>query len=576
MPENVFERRRRCSLIFIWGITFILISISILTPITWGEYHESLNNPNQNQKNPSYSESSTRAITLEWPMFGKDNLHSNSANPVSKGIYQPAEKWDHWDDYISGNGIDSWGTTIGNFTANINGNYDRNVEHIVYAENGFINIADGGSGELIWRLNVDLIDSITDSDVVFTTPTLGFVNNNQYLDIVFGTNDGILYMYEPESNYDNVTGYSWSTNNVNLDKVWEFTTNENITQSSPVLGKIDTDNFPDIAVGAGDKLFTVSGTSGTELWNRTLAGNVISSPIIYKDGIKNRVMVTSFRQSNLNFSASFFDAETGNTLDIRYFDLGLSANTLNLLPSPAAAELDGKSSNDKELIVAIPFQGIIGNGRVNVYYTNRSLIWSSGSTITGQIDATPAVGDLDGDSIPEIVVLSWAIGTLGPISHLYAFHGNNGSLMWHIVKDTISVPPYTFERTVSPPILADLNGDDKRDVLFATSPSFFAVDGLNGTSLWEYSFTQTGRQLWSAPAAADIDNDNFLDVVFEGAAISHVIIDLTMTASDFYLSSENINENQQVTIYAIVHNLGSAPAENVKVSFGYSRSRQYY
>ncbi len=555
---------------FTWIIIFLICFMFLISPITWGtEIEPSISSSIDSEDAQSQGRSSTRAITLDWAMFGKDKSHSNLAGTVPRGIFEPSQKWDHWQTYINGNSIDSWGMTIGNFSNNIVGEYDRDVEHVVYAEDGYINVVDGENGTDIWRLNVDQIDATPDNDLVFTTPTLGFLDNNNELDIIFGSTDGILYMYEPVINYNAATGYSWSPNNVNDENVWEFNTSENFTFSSPVLDKLDSDSFLDVVVGAGDKLFAVAGDDGSHLWNKTLQGNIISSPVVYEDGTRKRVLATSFQQSNWNFSASFFEGDTGNSLDVLYFDLGLTTKTVNQLSSPAVAELDQVVDN-KELIICTPFEGLLGNGKVYVYFTNRTLFWSTAdNAIIGQIDATPAVGDLDGDGISEIVVVSWSQGTLGPVTHVYTFHGNNGSQMWHVVKDTIGVPqpPYTNERAVASPIIADLNDDDKLDVLFATSPNLFAVDGKNGTDLWQFPLTGTGRQLWSSPAASDIDNDGFLDVVLDGAAISHVIIDLTLSPADLYLSSENITENKKVNIHAIVHNTGSAAAEDVKASF---------
>jgi subtilase family serine protease len=443
------------------------------------------------------------------------------------------------------------------------------VKYIVFADDGFINILDGGTGELAWQLNVDLIDGILDNDLVYTTPTLGYFDANNDLDLLFGTTDGNLYLFQPESNYDLTEGYSWSSDNVNSDKIWSLATNENFTRSSPVLGKLNLDNYEDIVVGTGDKIFAVSGNTGKTLWEQTLPGRHISSPIIYKDGANYNSLVTTLNQTNLNYSASFFDAESeaGNRLDVLYYDIS-SLPIPNLIPSPAAANLDGKTNNDNELIICTPFEGFLGNGRVYVYFTNRSLFWSTPPNfITGQIEATPAIADLDGDGNPEIVVISWKPGTLGPVTHIYCFFGNNGTLAWHVVKDTIGLPPfYTNERAISSPIIADVNTDETLDVIFTTSPNLYVLNGLNGTDIWDNSFFGTGRELWCTPAAGDIDNDGFLDIVLEGAAVSHVIIDLTMTENDLSLSSENITENQLVTIKSIIHNKGTATAESVKIS----------
>ena len=556
----------------------ILFSMLLLTPVICLNIFEVSLGINSQDDSIFPNEYITRAIGQTWPMFGKDKNHSHMAEPVTKGIYVPTRKWDHWFSSISGNRIDSWATTIGNFTPNIVGAYDRNVKHVVYGENGYIYLSDGGTGEVAWRLNADQSDgNDNDNDTIRTAPTLGYFNDNSLLDIIIGTTDGNLYMYEPEIIYDKDNGYSYSTNNVYSEKVWEVKIGENFTQSSPVIGNLDGDTFPDILVSSGDNLSAISGITGTPLWNRTLPGNLVSSPVIYKDGQKKRVLVNTFRQMDLNYSAWFFDGETGTVLDWIYFDLGITLLNVYLLTSPAVGFLDGVSDTNSDLIICTPSEFMITgitNGRVYVYNQNRTLKWSTAqpriTNITGQIDATPAVGDLDGDGIPEIVIVSYfGLDSIGHITHVYAFHGNNGSLLWEITKDTIGAPQplFTNERAISSPVLADVNTDGYLDVMFATSPDLYAVSGTNGSTLWDISLPGTGRQLWSTPAAGDIDNDGFLDVVLEGAAISHVIIDLTLSPSDFYLSEENIIENQPVTIHTIVHNNGSATANNVKLSF---------
>jgi hypothetical protein len=504
-------------------------------------------------------------------MFGRDQSHTHRAIALPKGIYTPSLKWDKWSQ-ISGNGIDSRATTIGNFTNNINWQPDtqRNVNHVVYADDGFVYIIDGGSGAVVWRLEVDLIDGVLDNDLILTTPTLGYFNSNSNLDIVIGTTDGKLYLFEPSSSYDSTNGYEWSSDNVNQDRIWSMNSRENFTRASSVLGSLDSDSYLDIVIGTGNKVLAVSGNQGDELWRQTLPGSFISTPVLYKDGSDLNTVVTTLNQTNLNYSASFFDAKssTGNRLDVLYYDLS-TLPLPNQIPSPASAELDGNTNNDKELIVCTPFEGLTGNGRIYTYYTNRTLFWSTpANSITGQIEASPAVADLNNDGIAEIIVISWRLGTLGPVTHIYAFHGNNGTLFWHVVKDTIGLPPvYVNERAISSPIIADVNTDGILDVIFTTSPNIYVIDGKNATDVWEISLLGTGRELWSTPAAGDIDNDGFLDIVAEGAALSHVIIDLSLTTEDLSLSVENITENQPVTIKAVVHNTGTASAEDVIVSF---------
>ena len=238
----------------IWALVLLLCSFSILSSFVIATTHmqnvdlviegNSSNvqtNLEINSVNPDAIDQpeqlTSRTTEPDWPMFGKDSSHSHTANTVQRGIYESTIKWDIWPEGISNSRIDSWGSTIGNFTANIDwkGSLERNVNHLVYAENGFINILDGGSGEFVWRLDVDLIDGTLDNDLVYSTPALGYFDADSQLDMTFCTTDGNIYVYEPQSSYFESTGYENSTDNANLDKVWSYPTGENLSQSSPVL-----------------------------------------------------------------------------------------------------------------------------------------------------------------------------------------------------------------------------------------------------------------------------------------------------------------------------------------------------
>ena len=189
-------------------------------------------------------------------MFGKDERHTGVGNPTAKGIYRGSEKWDNWPD-IYGNGIDSWGTTIGDFENNIAGVYDRDVKHVVYAEHGMVYIIDGEDGSHMWELEADAIDGVADGNVVYTTPTLANLNNNDHLDIVFGTDDGVVYVYEPKITYDAQNGYSWSTNNINTEIWWSYSTNGSLNHSSPVLTDLNSDNKVDVVMSTDSEVLAL-------------------------------------------------------------------------------------------------------------------------------------------------------------------------------------------------------------------------------------------------------------------------------------------------------------------------------
>lgn len=120
-----------------------------------------------------------------------------------------------------------------------------------------------------------------------------------------------------------------------------------------------------------------------------------------------------------------------------------------------------------------------------------------------------AVGDLDGDGSPEIL-----IGRTYPGAMLYAFNTAGQ------VKDGWPVNlPHTNFGNVTCPVLVDLDGDGHMDAGVASElgVSFFDADGrpLPG---WPYVWpVPINNPQWSAPAVGDMDGDGSLEVAVANA-----------------------------------------------------------
>ena len=98
----------------------------------------------------------------------------------------------------------------------------------------------------------------------------------------------------------------------------------------------------------------------------------------------------------------------------------------------------------------------------------------------GYLDSSVAIGDVDRDGSPDIVVT----GTVGPVIAL----DGNGRLIWRVdLEEVISIAP----------TLADVTGDPGLEVLVLTEPGrLVCLEGLTGDVAWEYAFP--GEVKWGS------------------------------------------------------------------------------
>jgi outer membrane protein assembly factor BamB len=161
----------------------------------------------------------------------------------------------------------------------------------------------------------------------------------------------------------------------------------------------------------------------------------------------------------------------------------------NIFASAALGDIDGDDS----------VEVVVGSWDGNLYVLNGldgSFSWSY--PISGWAWSSPAIGDIDGDSILEVVV--------GGVDHkVYAINGEDGSLHWSYT---------TGDGIFSSPALGDIDGDGDLDVIIGSyDHSMYALNGPDGSYIWS---SPTMLEIFSSPALGDIDGDGFLEVVFGG------------------------------------------------------------
>jgi hypothetical protein len=179
--------------------------------------------------------------------------------------------------------------------------------------------------------------------------------------------------------------------------------------------------------------------------------------------------------------------------------------------TPVLANLD--NTGGLEIIVN---KRLSGSGEVWVYRGNATTFPGWPKTINHVPASSAAVGDITGDGIPEIVMESYlslyAYDAAGNVLAGFPFSMPNGDV-----------------NSYSSPVLADVDGDNIREIVFGShgnSLSYVYLLKNNGTVMAGWPKTTT-QWIYSPPAVGYIDGDNIIDIavgdqVASGSPLNYV------------------------------------------------------
>ena len=336
---------------------------------------------------------------------------------------------------------------------------------------------------------------LSGAPILHASAAVADFNGDGYLEIVVGTSDGTLHVLA----YNSATS-TWSS-------VWSRQTaldinaaspphpkSSNKIESAPIIANLDSDSNLEIVV-------TTGGLPADEFNGGLLVYQYQS------DSPWNFTIDGDWPQPKLDIVGGGSGASNPDG----YWD--------GIYPSPAVGDLDG--DGDLEIV----FEG--EDRRIHAYQHDGTVVpgWpfsrDAGDPILRGGLSSPALGDIDGDGLPEIIV--------GGNSPQWAGEGTDAdytkAAVWALNGDSTIVPgwpQYAGDWVDSSPALGDIDNDGELEVIVGTGR-----DGINRGDTggyyvyaWNADGTAvpgwprpTGANMGSSPALADLDEDGSLDVI---------------------------------------------------------------
>lgn len=266
-------------------------------------------------------------------------------------------------------------------------------------------------------------------------------------------------------------------------------THTNYAPCGATMADLDGDGIMEIMAGSTNGTFKVWDINGDSIWTKSGLGMIQSKPAVGDIDLDGtREIVVTNRANNIYIWKS-----NGSN----YPGWPITVGEISGLKSPVLFDLNGDDT--LEIIVG---ERDYPNGKIGVYNHDGTLIWSD--TLDYMCVATPSVGDIDNDSVFEIIAASYY--------SLYAWDADgNTKPGW-----PINIAP-EGGMSYSQPTLVDLNNDGYLEIAITyydwnTSDDYLGVWTYDGTPFPGWPQTLWGSQSYNTPVTVDVDRDSIIEL----------------------------------------------------------------
>ena len=272
-------------------------------------------------------------------------------------------------------------------------------------------------------------------------------------------------------------------------ETWHMSDNNLENGGGPSIGDMDGDGFPEISFG--NAVFDHNGTLLFEGDTPSSEGPGHGEGGAGHGPISVFVDLTGDGNSELLAGRTAFDVNGTVVWDRTDLADGLATiANVDIDESPEIILLNAR--ND---LLVLEHTGVTKYGPFRIH---SGADFDEDGVEDGFIATHPALGDLDGDGLPEIVI---SASGLVHVFDIDPFSGLTEKWTMPISDQTGASGPTTF----------DFEGDGFAEVVYADEQYVYIWDGTNGFE--KYRAPRGSRTIFDNPVVADIDNDNHADIV---------------------------------------------------------------